>query len=229
MMTFKLHHRVTFGGTLAESNAGAPDEIWACNVNVTGVDAEGFDEEAYLDSIAPRLATWFSSVDGHMSNEAALTYVKCNQVGPDGLYVDKTTTHRRDINPVAQGVAAPVDPSIISIAISWSTDKARGPGSHGRIYPPNATVGSSGQMFLTGFSGPQIATSGFQLLGILQNDGHAGPTLAPVVASKVNATNTQITGVRVGSVKDVQRRRKSALRETYSTLVFPPAVILIEN
>ena len=222
-MAYKQHHRVTFGGELSEYSPTAPDEIWACNVNVTGRNAESFDEEAYLDAIVPHLSAWFASPEARMSNLATLTYVKCNQIDPDGKYSDTGHTHRRDITPKVQGAAGPVDPDIISIALSWTTGVARGPGAHGRIYPPNATVGPSGKMTVTPADAQTLATGAKNLLTLLGNADNDGPSLFPVIASKVNATNTTITGVKVGNVKDVQRRRKSAMHEVYTYLAAPPS------
>lgn len=228
-MAFKTHHRVTFGGGLAETNPFAPDEIWACNVNVTGQNAEDFDEEEYLDAITPKLATWFHSSASAMSNQATLAFVKCNQISPAGLYTSNAVTHRRDLSPVVNGSSAPVDPDIISVATSWTTDVKRGPGAHGRIYLPNATLGPSGRMLLGAADQGTLAAAGAALLDILNNADGSGPTLFPVVASKANGTNTTITGVRVGNVKDVQRRRKYAIRETYVSLAAVPKHELIEN
>lgn len=228
-MAFAPHYRVSFGGTLAEGVNGDVDEIWACNINVTPASGNTFDVEAYLDQMSPALKGWFGAGQNGLASDSTLDYVKVNQVGADGKYVDPTFTHRRDYTPGVVGGASPVNPQILSVCLSWVTGKLRGPGSHGRIYPPNMTFGTATGMLIPQADQDKAAAAGVKLLQTLNNASNSpfrpGPLASyiigiPVVSSAINGTNTPIIACRVGNVKDVQRRRKNALRETYRTGVF---------
>jgi len=214
-MAFAPHYRISFGGSLAE--AFVKDEIWNCTVNgrddSTG-PAHNFTEDTYLDEIQAALATWFASSDAGHSNQATLDYVKCNLINAAGNY-DSNDSHTFFYSGTAvRGGGTPAYPQIITTAISWGTSKARGPGAHGRIYPPNNTFDTANTLEMSVNSQTGLVRAGKALLTVLTNAGNEN-NLMPVVASNVDASLTDITSVRVGSVKDVQRRRKDALVETY--------------
>lgn len=222
-MAYAQHYRVTFGGTLAEGVNGAIDEVWACNVNVVPAGGGTMDEDAYLASVGPKLANWFGAGQNGMSSAATLNYIKCNRVGADGKYVDRTGSHRFDLPTPRVGGRTPVNPQIMTTCLSWVTVLQRGPGSHGRIYPPNNTLGDTTGELIPASDAIGQANAGVALLKILNNSSNApspntgtGPVARPVIASGINGTNTDITGCRVGNVKDVQRRRKNALIEVYT-------------
>jgi hypothetical protein len=231
LVAYALHHRFSFGGHLNLDSAQG--EIWECTVNAVGRDGtadESFAFDSYLAQVKDNMGTWFSS-HGGIAIGATLDYIKLNLIGADGRYVDRTSSHRLDYTPAPQGGDIPINPDIISTATSWFTALARGPGAHGRVYLPNFTYGGNNDMHIPTADQTKAATAGIGLLTVMNNSGGGGLTwwgvtppdhhvLIPVVASRVNATNTDILGVKVGSVKDVQRRRKSALKETYVRQVF---------
>lgn len=219
-MVFPRHALVTFGGTIT-GTASTQDEIWQCGVRLDGDDS-GFlsDPEAYLDDVGPALATWFADADSVMRGDAQLRWVKANNIAADGSYADPVT-HVHDYgSPVAGGAAAGPMPAILTCCFSWTTAAARGPAHTGRIYPPvwlpavgNEQVGESNRT--------AYANSGKALLLVLAN-GFADVFGQPSVVSKVGSGyKRHINGVRVGSIIDVQRRRKNALPEVYSSVAFP--------
>jgi len=219
-MAYQPHTKVSFGGGLG--GGGGQDEIWNCNVNVTSIEGGplGNDQVAYMAEIAVNLGNWFHGAPYGMSTSATLQYVKVNDIAASGLYADAGNTNRYDYSPYVLGGAAALQAPILGLCFSWTTAKGRGPGHRGRIFPPNFTYGTAGQMDVGVNDTGGAASSGKVLLSLLANPNgtiHA----VPVVSSKVNATNTVITGVAVGNILDVQRRRKNALIETYSSLVFP--------
>lgn len=227
-MAFSPHYRLTFGGTLSEGDSGPIDEIWQCNVSLLPYGGGTLDEDLYMEQIDPTIRAWFSDTASGMSNAAVLNFLKCNEIGADGRYTSRTTSHRRDLTPTG-GAVTPQNPEIISCCLSWITGVARGPGSKGRIYPPNPTYGSRSSMLIASSEQGAAAAAGVKLLQVLNNanDGPFRPTplghyedARPVVASSVNGSLNGIIGCRAGSVKDVQRRRKDAIRETYVTSVF---------
>jgi hypothetical protein len=151
-----------------------------------------------------------------MSQGATLDWLKVNTIGPDGKYADPSVVHRHDYSGAIAGGLAPIFPDILTCCWSWRTAKTRGPGSHGRIYPPNNTVGSSNQMNLGTDDRARHLVAAQNLFHLLSvGDGDLAE-MTQVIASKVNATNTPITEIWVGSILDVQRRRKDAETEVYT-------------
>lgn len=218
-MVYAPHTLVVFGGVLSANFAGGTDEIWQCGIR--GVQADDHSSpvknpEAYMNGLATPLANWFGDAQNLMSTGATLTFLKVNSIGPDGKYSDPSNTHRHDYVPPIQGGLAPIVPDILTCCWSWRTAKTRGPGSHGRIYPPNNTVGSSPSMGIGGSDRDRHLAAAQRLFHIIKlGDGDLAE-MDPVIASKVNATNTIITEIWIGSIYDVQRRRKNAEVEIYT-------------
>lgn len=216
-MPFSDHTRVSFGGKLL--SAGEPDEQWNCNVSVQLLqgDAPVGEDARYLTQIAGPLAAWFSLAAHQISTSATLEYVKANLIGPTGAYVDPNGVNQHIYAPAPAGGTLPGDASILSCCISWTTQKSRGPGAFGRIYLPNFTAGLQGTMKVALQYQNRVKQAGVDLLTVLTNAGGAAGNVSatPVVASSKDGTNTPITGVRVGDIMDVQRRRKNKYNEVY--------------
>jgi hypothetical protein len=219
------HTLVTFGGIL---NTTAVDhEIWQCGVRVVKPGNPGApldDHDAYMTSIAAPLATWFGdSGFVPMPPSANLQWLKANPIGSDGKYTDPIThLHDYAVPQTGGGVIAQVVPDILCVCLSWQTAKAirhHSYATHGRIYPPNygAFGLSVGSMRIGPDKAQELATKGAALLTILK--GTSVPAI-PIIASGHSGEYEHITGCRVGDVYDVQRRRKSALREVYSAVAF---------
>lgn len=225
MSSYHPHTLVTFGGVL--NTAAADHEIWQCGVRVMKPGNPGSpldDHDAYIASIKAPLATWFAdATNPQFPSLATLVWLKANPIKEDGSYADPVT-HLWDYpTPVAGGMTNTTGlvPDILCVCLSWQTAKAirhHQYATHGRIYPPNyGENGVAGQMrLMTGYAG-MWATRGAALLTILK--GTTVPAI-PVIASGHSGEYEHITGCRVGDVYDVQRRRKSALREVYSAVAF---------
>lgn len=222
MAVYTPHTLVTFGGVL--NTAAADKEIWQNGVRVTSVGGGPLgDHDAYLLDIAGPLAAWFTSVaEPKFPNSATLNWVKANPIGANGLYSDPAP-HLHDYSPAQAGAHDNTFdiPDIMCMAISWSTALAvrkHTYATHGRIYPPNYAGWTAGGLMRQTDSVPPWVTKGKALLTLLA--AGAGGCI-PVIASPHAGEIHPITGVRVGDVLDVQRRRKSALKEAYQTAVFP--------
>lgn len=218
-MVYRPHTLVAFGGTLAASFAGGTDDEWQCGIR--GVQADVLadpvhDPVAYMNGLAPNLATWFADPASLMSTGATLDWLKVNTIGPDGKYVDPSTVNRHDYHPPIQGAIVPIVPDILVCAWSWRTAKSRGPGSHGRIYPPNNVTGSSPSMGIGGTDRSRHLVAAQELMHWVGLGNGDLAEMQPVIASKVNATNTPITEIWIGSIYDVQRRRKGDEVEIYT-------------
>jgi hypothetical protein len=219
-MAYRPHSLIAFGGTL--NAAATSDEIWECTIRAItpgGTELPLSDPGGYMDELAPGLATWFGAPGNGCWSGSHLTWLKVNNIGADGRYSDPTTHQHDYTSPVAGGTGGQAGPSFLSLAISWTTSRTRPPGAFGRIYPPNFTWPLSGGSTVSAATQDSARDSGVALLEFIRNcEGDLGAI--PVIASKTNATNTEINGVRVGNVYDVQRRRKNAVRETYEAVAW---------
>ena len=224
MSSYHPHTHVTFGGIL---NTTAVDhEIWQCGLRVMKPGNPGSpldDHDAYLTSIAAPLATWFGdATNPGFPGCTTLNWVKANPVNSEGKYSDPIT-HLHDYSTPQNGGGSTANlvPDILCVCLSWQTAKAirhHSYATHGRIYPPSYSEGApTGQMRLQGGYAGLWAARGVALLTILK--GTTVPAI-PVIASGHGGEYEHITGCRVGDVYDVQRRRKSALREVYSAVPF---------
>lgn len=226
MPTYHPHTLVAFGGIL---NAAAPDkEIWQCGVRVVsggGGNTSLADPAGYMAAVTPLLSSWFidpGPSGGSFADTAVLSWLKVNNIGANGHYSDPGAVNIVDYPGGRPGAGSNVAGSaadILCMAISWGTAKAVRKGSyasHGRIYPPNY-YGLAGSRMRNG-ANIAWAARGKALLELL---AVAPFNAVPVVCSPHAGEFEPITHVRVGDVIDVQRRRKSALKETYSTLPFP--------
>lgn len=208
------------GGTLNTPNAGGQAEIWECTLRAVQADVQTqpvSDPVAWLNGIKTPLANWYAAANNLMSNSSTLDYIKANTIGPDGKYVSKTLTNRLDYSPKIAGGATQVFPDVLSVCWSWRTDRQRGPGSKGRIYPPNMTTGVGAQMSIATTQQASHGAAAQRLLHLLEIGNGSTAAARLVIASSVDASNTPITRIVIGNILDVQRRRKSAEIELYSS------------
>lgn len=224
-MAFAPHTLIALGGHLAGTDQNS--EIWQCGVRMSLWGGEPgapigpmTDPQAWLDAIHTGVSTWWSAAG--MTNTATLAWLKVNNINAAGKYSDATTTHVYDYNPEIGGGTSSHTPNFCTLVVSFQTAKKRGPGSHGRVYLPTAIPDEGGLSLVSQSAAGTAASHGRDLLTALSGT-HGAQTCFPVVASRVNATLTPITGVRVGTVIDVQRRRKNALIEQYVHLDYPAA------
>ena len=218
-MPFGPHLRIVMSGNLTSE---VQAEVWACAINaVPGSGATtDFDGDAYLAAVHASLATWFHAPTSHIGATATLQFLKINAIGADGRYATPATPHTYEFSPEIVGAGTDNNPDIISLRTSWQTARRRGPGSHGGIYLPNYTLGDGVHMSVDP-GGQAIARDAGKALLTLLSAPSGGLTVHPVIASKVDASNTAITGVTVGNILDVQRRRKNRLKETYLASPWP--------
>lgn len=225
--TYSPHMLMAFGGKL--DTGQTPAEIWQCGIRFecrSGTSTPYVpDPQAFVDALADPLSNWFKGVNNpnRIAVGVTLEWIKCNPILPDGHYRDPVT-YQHDYDPVLAGVANASIPNILGSRISWTTAKKRGPGSRGGVYLPawglqTAFVGS---MRMAAGEPAVMLASGKELLGVTSAAGGAlDLEIAPVIASRVSGTNVDVTGLRVGDVLDVQRRRKDALTEAYVADVWP--------
>lgn len=226
----KTHPHTLFvmQGTL---NAGGTDqEIWQCGVRCVATAGGAGPVSSPLTvaaNLGPQVATWFAAKDSTLTtfgimNIADLRAVKVSNIGADALYD----------NSVNQGIYVPATypiggstvsalPPVLTLAASWTTAARSGLASKGRVYMPWAIPAQSSLRVPSNVR-DAINRRMQALLTLLFNAG-----LQPCVVSVLKASDTRtpginnITGVRVGDVVDIQRRRKNKLREQYQAVTWP--------
>lgn len=227
-MAYALHSLVTFGGTIG--TAGTPSaDGWQCGVRIGADVGDGRlipvpNAASYATTIAGALKTWWTTGAGTYAksrSDMSLDWCKVAQIDTTGKYVAGIPS---EIRTIAQaGSTGATVPPFLAVAVSWTTALSRGRGHAGRVYLPVAGGVSAGT--LNSSVMPSTYAADFRdwgkalLTALHQTD--SGATMWPVVASRLSGTLNRITGVRCGSVVDVQRRRKEQVNETYVSTTFP--------
>src|SRR3982751_1703199 len=222
-MGYPNHALVAFGGDLPSG------EIWNCGVRVIGGNG-GFlaNPDNYLNDLYPLLQTWFSATANGMRNDASLKYVKANNINAAGKY-NEGTTHIHTYGSPPTGGNVPWLLPFVSCAWSWTTAISRGMASKGRIYPPVTSGTQGGTNYLSGADTTKFIAGAKALLSALRLTGLGSPSEQPQISvvspgtpknGNVGASH-QITGVRIGNVWDVQRRRKNQPPESYTGAAWP--------
>jgi hypothetical protein len=226
-MTYQRHWLLSWGGTLATRR-----DIWANNVRFMNRETGSSDSigpdrmETLLDDFVGDIRAWVTNLASYHSNQVQVTWVKFNEIGPDGRYVDQTTTHARYLSgtsgdfPVINGTSTNPCPAYQSVCITTTTDVERGPGSKGRLFIPQCSVplDSFGQISTANLT--QMAAAAASFFTDLGNEPSLDVTaVAPHVVSNVGNPGParRITGVKVGDVPDIISRRKNNIREVYQS------------
>jgi hypothetical protein len=222
-----LSYHLTWGGS-----SGSGEESWTCglrlwNIGLTLNDsdqtwaAHGANCLAAIASVKTILQAFHTDGLMHLNPGMNINWVKLNPVGADG----KQSSTLNTIELATMGtVAGNGSPGAFEMALvaSLTTDVARGRGHAGRLYHP---VGS---LTYDGIDGRVVGTT---LTTVAQRTGKliydinhvstwelTGTNKQPLVyilsnrSGKNDITNTgpayPVTGVNVGDVPDVQRRRR---------------------
>lgn len=225
-MAYRPHTLIAFGGIIPSQTS--TDEIWECTIRgFAGLRGQNTNlplsnPDTYLAEVAPLLASWFAQSGSRIANVATLEYLKCNAIGADGRYSDGQS-HTYDYSNLVSGATSQAVPSFLSLSYTWTTPKARGRAHLGRMYPPNFTYTLSSGAHVSPTDTTNAALAGRAFLQTIANATSATAALDPAVVSGLDGSFAPITGVRVGSVYDVQRRRKNQAVELYSSTPYPPA------
>lgn len=228
------HVLVTFGGTFG---TGPDAEIWQCGVKM-GLAGTGNDHSlqignlaSYASSIKGGLQTWFTTAGYFLRRDFNLTFLKVANIAggaigknlPGNKYAG-TVDSSGGPNPAVLActgfggsAAASTSPPFCTAKITWrSTAVAKGrPSSQGGIYVPYA-VASGTNRFPTADVNA-LVNCGKGLLTALSKDQVDGThSVRPILCGR-DGTSALVDQVSVGDVIDVQRRRKNALREVYTT------------
>ena len=224
-MTYKRHWLLSWGGTVAFGR-----DIFANNVRFTNDEVgqpdsiPGSTLEGMLDDFVTDIRNFVRAPGAFHNGAVQVQWVKFNEIGPDGRYVDQSTTHARYltgttgtfslINGIDQGKC----PAYQSVCVTTTTGVQRGPGSKGRLFIPQCSATLTADGSVDAAAATSIAAAAAAFYTALGDEAGADVTaMRPAVVSNVGTpgpTNV-ITGVKVGNVPDVITRRKNALIETY--------------
>lgn len=210
--------KFAFGGALPSG------EIWNCNIMLATQGAEVFQSPGDLTLLLPPLTDWFLRPASSIQPAATLTFAKLNQINrgpvgvglPGGKYTNAGTSVGIEFTPpkVGAGFGDKI-PQQLTNVLSWHTDVARGPGAHGRIYPPTTfnlgggtSIGADGRISLA--HAQAMADSGQRFLAELNN---ATVNLTACVYSHKYNVAQPVSRVSCGRVVDEQRRRRNQLGE----------------
>jgi len=150
-MPWPPHNHVQWGGRRAIGS----QEIWQNGVRVCKTEADGptvpfgqetfdtFDTEGYvLDLVAFVIPWWFQRVESHITPPCRLEWVSSTWITPSGN-PDPRYSYRHEFPDAigGGGYYTPSHPFQCAIVLGWTSDvRARGPGSHGRIFQPSPDV-----------------------------------------------------------------------------------------
>lgn len=201
-------YKLAFGGPLFT------EEQWSCSIHILATDPMTETPESFEDA----LRAWFISSTASISSAAQLTWIKFNEINPvTGKYLSEIESNTFDTFAPMVGIGA-TGPGQNTLAISWMTAATRGLASKGRIFPPTGQLVvnmATGQV--TTVIASNAAGAANSLLTVINGFGAA----QVVVFSKQGQVTRTITGVRVGTIVDTQRRRRSSLKENYQAVVQP--------
>lgn len=223
MPNYPPHALLQLGGHLDFDGPADKREIWSCGLRMFGNDSDTphfvDDPENVLDEIMPDLKTWWEDRLNFCRSDASLEYLKLNNINAGGLY-NEGITHERHFTAIPGGGDAFIMPAFLSLSWSFTTGISRGLAHRGRVYFPNVFNWEGGSS-VTDASRDAHATAAFNFLGAAQGNLPETEGTTPAVVSGVRGgAGHPITGVAVGNIIDVQRRRKNAGAETYKVLAY---------
>ena len=222
-MAFAKHFYVAICGNWGSDVAGV-HEVWQFGIRMdTGAPTGHWhpDPQGYANAIGNPIATWFAAATTGMANVARLQIVKVNNINPDGTYADNTTHQFVVGGAGTAGGKTIVEPGYNSLAWTWETDIGRGPGSRGRVYPPNPTFTLLNAFAIQTTDQTAQLTAAKALLNLLIAAQVGGVGVSPVVCSKTTGAVGTIKAVSVDNILDVQRRRKNRAVSARSRSVWP--------
>jgi hypothetical protein len=200
------------GGTI--TSAGSVEE-WQVGMKVPvgpGLNISDNDSTLFLSDAQADATTWWNALRAYYHSTTALSFVRVNHIGTDGLYRNKAKSYRQDFFPLGGTAGGTPLPSEVAMVATFMTANARGLASKGRIYlpaPSALALGGDGRVG-SNFSDP-VRTATAQLVS---NVGNLPFTDAVVGAGDVSVMSrvglgaaNKVTGIRTDNLWDTQRRR----------------------
>ena len=203
---------------LGNSNTGAILEQVVGGLRWAGPGLADVDNDDTMNAAMAVLENYWQDPLARIPGPCYLTTLKWNRIGTDGRYASSAETRQVDI-PGTAGTTIMRFPTQIAWATTWTTGRSRGRAHAGRTYWP---TGNSLFENTSQFSNPQCQEKADrdwlliqELTDAIRPNGNNG--VSAMVMSNLGAgTSAVITGCKVGSRPDVQRRRARSIAEGYA-------------
>lgn len=221
-MTFdRMSTYITWGGRIGSSVSTA--EIWQCGVRVAlnpQTDGPGLPTPAELDNLFTSvLVPMHTNGPLSLSAGAYMEWAKAAPLDDTGHQVDDAVVTTTAISSVPGGAgsssaASPQDACVVTFASGSRLGRA----NYGRIYLPwwSTSVDTA--------TGRANVGSAPDVLEVWFNDFNAWCATTLSATAKIrlmsklgSGTTKEITQIRIGDVKDTQRRRRNRIPESYVT------------
>lgn len=157
------------------------------------------------------LTTFHTNVQVGCGDEAVLTAIKLNEIGPNGRYVSQSDTVMHEFETGIEGGAPATLPAQCALAITLRTDIKRGRAHSGRFFIPRigGPVGSDGFV-----PTPQVTALVEASTLLLNSINAAVPGYKVAVMSDIGTGARRfVRNVEVGRVVDTIRSRRTSLDE----------------
>lgn len=211
---------LTWGGRLST----AAEDYWQCGIRFA-FDTNAFVPPAFtsgmLEDAADALSAFHTAAGTGICTGAKLDWVKAASLDEEGAYRNEPVV-LDGIDASGGGAGGSAAGPSVSVAVTLWSGSTFGQANYGRFYLPWQTslvTATDGKM--TDVTRDAIVSNAQTLLNALFDIGAAAPganDLLPSIMSSVGAGTTKvISQVRVGNVKDTQRRRSNRLDESYGS------------
>lgn len=190
--------------------------------NVTPGDVGQAPTVADCQEVATAWQTFFTTANSDFSNNYLTIGCRIALTHEDGKADPAGTEYYYFPVPI-QGINSNVKyPPQVALAATLTTDKVRGWGSKGRMYLPGISKLVTGDGRMSTTDATTIKTNFRTFINAVNtNNDHgykvivnsAAKTTTPTHAAEIN----EVTGVRIGTVFDTQRRRRNGLIEQYQS------------
>ncbi len=191
-----------------EGDLGDGAEHFSYGLHMVG---SGFIPVDVPPAVLTACETFFAATS---ASNARLMTVKLNEIGTDGKY-ERDTTVRHDYPGAGiAGLGTPHHVFQVALVVSLLTTKARGHASKGRFYVPSPQAfGAAPNMTLTEGQSADVAIAATTFIESLNAvvTGFEVGLVSPIGAG----AESVVTRVRVGSVLDTMRSRRTSLVEDY--------------
>jgi hypothetical protein len=214
---------LAWGGTYATE----PTETWSNSLRLISPAVDdpfaSFDYDGSLVDAKADITALMADAGSGYSTLTRMTWVKLNEIGPDGRYVDQTDTHALYFpGSTVSGFSTNWAPLNVAGVVTMLTDRERGPASRGRVFVPSPTwtMGTGTFRYSNASLTSAVAAWSTFIQAIGNWPGADGPEdLRPAVVSDrgVAGTFAYINAVQIGNVPDTQRRRREQLVEVRTT------------
>jgi hypothetical protein len=221
--------RVTISGTCL---GGAEEwstgfQMGSPTVDISDVQAPG------AENIGLAWETFFETAANGFSSSYKTTQVKVAAINTNGTTDTEMIDYYTYATPITGGGTTAVLPPQITLAATLTSDNQRGLAAKGRMYLPGLNIAvqnTNGQLissyvvtlatnFKTFLDAVNVAAGTSGKL-ILASKGHKQTTLDENGQPQYLAGKSAwVTGCRIGSVYDTQRRRRNGLVEAYEARV----------